>query len=427
MAQLEFLRDYAYPFRVAMLRRVERALRDYAGRGPEQARRAQSSRFYVDNSIKAYEGNIRGLRIAEFMDKKRAAENALRARVAADARLMTLAGGAWDEIARAQETFRGFYRVQRLLRHSGSDLLDHAAQIVRLTAELTKPNEQRLEEYQDDNLEAVHHELYADAPIYADLEEVLLTEALDRLRVELGENHPTIRELLRGRLPADVAREAVAGSRLYKPADRKTLAESGAAAVASSTDPVVRLARVLDPLYRETRRRYEEEVEIVEDRAGLRIAQVQFAASGADTYPDATFTLRLAYGRSLGYETGGYRVPYMTTFHGLFNRHASFGGRAPYDLPPRWRTVPKGLNPATQLDVVNTADIFGGNSGSPAVDVDGRIAGLIFDGNLQSLDIEFVYDDAVARAIVVSTPAILESLRHVYKRDDLLRELAPGF
>jgi hypothetical protein len=426
VAQLEFFRDVSYPWRLARWRRLDQRLTAYAQKSPENARRAMSTQFYIQNSIKAYKGNLAGLNDAKLLAAKRAEEDALRRRVEADPKLAQLAGGAWDQIARVQKIYAQFAVRLRLLHYTPSRLLSVASDIVRLGAELPKPNDQRFEEYQDSNLDTLYDELYADEPVYADLEEVLVGDFLAEMVAAFGADDPATKAVLRGRTPAEVAHEVVAGSKLYAPADRKKLVEGGAKAVAASDDPAILVAAALDPYYRALRKRYEDEVKIVEERAGQKIAQARFAAGGNSVYPDATFTLRLSYGHAAGYESGAYATPYRTTFYGLFNRYFSFDGRSPFSLPAGWVERAGKLDLATTFDMVDTAETFGGNSGSPEIDKDGRLIGLVFDGNIESLAIEFIYDDVAARSVSVSVDAIAEALRKVYGRDDLATEFLGG-
>jgi hypothetical protein len=422
MGQLEFYRDYSYPFRLAHLRRVEQTLQDFSKRNEESARRAKDYLFYVQNSIKAYAGNITGLKRDSLMAIKKKEEDALRRRVAADPKQAKIAGGAWDQIARAQEAYRAYYRQHRMLERVSGSLLDYANKIVRLAAELPRPNGERLEEYQDSALEALRHELYAKTPVYPDLEEALLANYLAELREVFGANDPMIAKVLNGKTPAEVAREVATQSKLVSADERKKLAEGGAAAAAASNDPAIRLAAAMDPTYRDLRKRYEEQVKIVEERANQAIAQARFAVVGAAGYPDATFTLRLSYGKVAGYEHAGYLLPWRTTLYGLYERSFAFGNQPPFDLPARWLAARKTLELSTTDNVVTTGETFGGNSGSPVVDRDGKLVGLIFDGNLEGLEVEFIYDDVKARSIHVTVDAIVEALRKVYHRNDLVKE-----
>ncbi|NLH47192.1 MAG: S46 family peptidase [Myxococcales bacterium] len=420
--QLKFLRDVAYPFRLKQLKRLNALLEDYAKTGEEPTRRAKTLTFYIQNGIKAYTGNLAGLQRADLMSGKEKEEAELR-RVAIARPEFQSGGDPWEQIAKAQQAHAQFLKRYRLVQIRYSQAFSLAADIVRLNTELTKPNEQRLEEYQEANLDSLYHDLFAEVPIYPDLEEAILADALAQLRDELGGDDPLVKAVLKNRDPKLIAKEAVGGTKLLSAPERKKWAKAGVKAIAAAKDPLLRLVLAIDPYFREMRQRYESEVRIVEERAGMRIAQARFAIRGNQVYPDATFTLRLAYGKMAGYEANGYRLPYQTTLYGLFDRHFNFAGRAPFNLPARWLEKAGSLKLETPYNQVNTAETFGGNSGSPLVDQNGELVGLVFDGNLESLGIEFVYDDKEARSLTVSPQAILESLAKVYGREDLVREL----
>jgi hypothetical protein len=233
--------------------------------------------------------------------------------------------------------------------------------------------------------------------------------------------------VLGDRTPAEVAREAVAGSRLADPEVRKKLVDGGRAAVEASDDPMIRLARTLEPLARELLEVEEKQVEAVEDAASAKIADLYFDLHGRDTYPDATFSLRLSYGRVKGYEQGGRPVPWHTTFGGLYERSAKFGGEPPYNLSPAVAAARPAVDGATPLDFVSTNDIIGGNSGSPVINRAGELVGLVFDGNLYMLPNRFVYSEVQSRTISVHSRAILETLRVIYPAaTPLAEELVSG-
>jgi hypothetical protein len=309
---------------------------------------------------------------------------------------------------------------------AASRLLATAGQIVRHGVETGKPNEQRLEEFSAARLPSLMNQLYSPAPIYDDLEETTLTDQLQLARETLGANHPYVKAVLGGRSPAEVVREAVGGTRLKDVAARKALIEGGEKAVAASSDPMILLARKIDPFGRDLRRFVENEVEAVITRAGERIARARFKAFGRAVHPDATFTLRLSYGTVSPYPAEGTVVPTHTTFHGLFDRSAAFGGKPPWDLPPRWLEKKAALDLATPLNFVSSADIIGGNSGSPTINRKGELVGIIFDSNIQGLALDYFYTDEQARAVSVDARGIVEALRNVYEAKALVEELLPS-
>jgi len=294
---------------------------------------------------------------------------------------------------------------------------------VRYVAEVKKPNEQRLEEYIDSNLEPLKNRLYSRAPIYDDLEEVTFTNQLAWALERLGPTHPFVKAVLGGKAPADVAKAAIAGTKLKEPEARKALVDGGTAAVEASTDSMIVLARKIDPLAREVRKFMEDEVEAPITRAGEKIAQARWKVHGKTMPPDATFTLRLSYGTVKGFPAEGTTIAPFTTFHGMLDRSLSHGGKAPWALPERWLEKKASLKLETPLNFVSTNDIIGGNSGSPVVNAKGEFVGIVFDGNIQSLAWDYFYTDERARCVSVDARGIAEALRSVFGADALVREL----
>jgi hypothetical protein len=240
---------------------------------------------------------------------------------------------------------------------------------------------------------------------------------------ELGADDPFVKIALDGKTPQAAAEAWVHGTKLSDPAVRKKLIEGGEAAVAASDDSLIVLERRLDPLRREMIKWEQDNVESVEERAGEQLGKARFAAYGHSTYPDATFTLRLSYGAVAGYPMNGTKAPPRTTFYGLYNRAAGFNYEGPFALPSRYLEGARKLDLSTPLNFVTTDDIIGGNSGSPVINRNGEIVGLIFDGNIESLVGDYVYDDTANRAVAVTTNGMTEALRKLYGGQKLLEEL----
>jgi hypothetical protein len=250
-----------------------------------------------------------------------------------------------------------------------------------------------------------------------------MTAALKLDLSEVGPDDPFIRIVLNGESPEKASANYIHGTKLADPAFRKQLVEGGEAAVDGSTDPEIVLARKVDPLRRETIKWFQDNVQSVEDRGGELLGRARFAAYGKTTYPDATFTLRLSYGQVKGYSMNGTIAPSHTTFYGLYDRANSFNFKPPFELPARYRDAQTKLDLATPFNFVTTDDIIGGNSGSPVINREGEIVGLIFDGNIESLVGDFVYDETANRAVAVATSAMTEALRKLYGAGKLLREI----
>ena len=423
VAQLEFQRDAALPVYLDMMKKRRKVLQAFSARGPEQERRAKDWLFGIENSLKAKTGELEGLESPRLMAEMARREKELRGSVAAKPELQSAYGGAWDRIAAVQKELSDRYARYVFSRVSYCRLHGIADTIVRYVVEVRKPNDKRWEEYRDSALESLRFKLFSPAPLYADLEEVMLTESLQESLDRLGPDDPFVKAALGGRSPAEAAKEAVQGTKLYDVTARRFLVEGGTRAVAESSDPLIALARRIDPMYREQRKWFEDSIQSVEAAEGNRIAKARFAAYGKSAYPDATFTLRLSYGKVAGYELGTTFVPYKTTMYGLYDRAASFDDKPPFDLSPLEARRRDAVDLSTPLDFVTTNDIIGGNSGSPVLDRNGDLVGLIFDGNIQSLSGRYAYSDEQSRAVAVHAGAILEALKSLYRMKGLAKEL----
>ena len=422
-AQLETDRDVMYPVRIGRYKRELQALRAYSGRGPEQARQAADEIFGLENTVKALTGEFNGMDKALF-DKKTREEADLRAKVTANPEWQREYAGAWDAIAAATKRQIELFKPQQFRSIStASNLASLARQIVVYVAEIRKPDAERLNGYHDSQLEELKFYLFSPAPVYPEFEEALLTFSLQDSLDQLGPNDPWIKTVLGGRTPTQVASEVMKGTKLKDAAMRKALVEGGETAVNASTDPLVVLARNVDPFFRDIRKQYEENVESVVTAANEKIAKARFAIYGKSVYPDATFTLRLAYGTVQGYPMNGTKAPSKTTFYGLYDRSAGFDNKAPFNLMPRLAQRRDKIDLSTPLDFVMTADIIGGNSGSPVINRNGEFVGIIFDGNIESLTGNFVYIEETNRAVAVHSAAIIEALRKVYDAPALANEL----
>ena len=424
VAQLEAARDAIYPERLARFKRELQALRTYAKKGSEQARQSADEIFGLENTVKAYTGEYNGLLDPKLFEKKKKAESDLRAKVQGDPEWRREYGSAWDAIAAATKKEGEVTKLQQNRSISAaSGMARFARQIVVYAAEVKKPDAQRLDGYHDSQLDELKFYLLSPAPVYPEYEEALLAWSLEESLDQLGPNDPFIKAVLDGRKPADVAAQVIRGSKMADPAFRKSLVEGGEAGVAASTDPLIALARKVDPFFRETRKMYEESVESVFESAGEKIAKARFAIYGKSIYPDATFTLRLTYGKVQGYPMNGTKAPSKTTFYGLYDRAASFDYKAPFNLTQRFMQRKDRIDLSTPLDFVASLDIIGGNSGSPVINRNGDFVGIIFDGNIESLTGNFDYIEDTNRAVAVHSAAIIEALRKVYDAGSVANEL----
>lgn len=421
--QLETQRDAVLPFRIAYAYEFRGLLLQYSSQNEEAARIAQTDLTSVENGLKVRNGMFGALIAPAVMQGKRDNEKQLRDWVAADAGRRERYGDPWADIAAAQPVWRDIYIDYTMTEGSLgflSQQLGWARTLVRAAAERGKDDGQRLREFAEAGLPAVRAGVLAETPLYPEYEKVKLGWSLAKLRERLGVDHPFVRDILGKQSPEALAASIVDGSKLGDRAVREKLWDGGAAAVDASDDPAIVLARKIDGYARQQRQRYETEVQAVERRSAEQLAQARFALQGTSVYPDATFSLRLSYGAIRGWQERGQPVSPFTTFEGLYGRATDF---APFKLAPRWVAAKDQLDLNTKFNQVHDNDIIGGNSGSPLINAQGEIVGLVFDGNIHSVAGAYVYDTTMNRAVSVHPAAMLEALDKVYGAKRLVESL----
>ena len=424
-AQLRFEGEVRIPFMLDWLSGMAEDLRAFGENGEESARLARDELFRFDNSIKAYTGMYGGLKDPKLMATKAKDEQKLRASIKSDPEKQKEYGSAWDEIAAAQKVKREIYEEYRMSGSLGffTKYFTIAQHLYRLSDELSKPNTERLPEYHEAGLESLDQQIYSPAPIYDDVEIVKLTQSLTYMRDKLGAAHPMVKQVIGDDSPANVARRLITGTKLKDVEFRKELGADNAKKAATSDDPMIELVRSIDEEARRLRKRYEDEVQAIETAHGSRISQARFAALGTGAYPDATFTLRLAVGAVRSYEENGKTIAPFTNFGGLYEMST---GEDPYILPETYLSRKDKVDPDTPYNLVSTNDITGGNSGSPLVNQNAEVVGIIFDGNIQSLPNNFLYSETQARAVSVDSRGIMEALSKVYRAKRVVKELKAG-
>lgn len=359
-----------------------------------------------------------GLQDPQVLAEKATAEKAMLDAVNADEKLRPLAS-AWQSIA---ETTKQRSEMLDKGVAVNSTLFGIGLQLVQMVEEDQKSSGERLPEFSDAGRESLLQQLYSEAPIYGDLDQVLLADSISKTLEQRGFDDPLCQEILAGKNPADRAAELINGTELASVENRKKVASGGIDAINSSNDPMIRLARIINPEVRRLRA-ITDQLDEQDKQAYAKIAEAKFATEGTSNYPDATFTLRLAFGPVRGYEQDGQQVPAWTTLGGAFEHEQKHAGQADYVLPESWKKAEPSLVKSTPFNFVSTADIIGGNSGSPVVNKAGELVGLIFDGNIQSLPGNFVYTDKQSRSVSVHSSALREALQVVYGADRLVKEL----
>jgi hypothetical protein len=415
---LKYLRDKRNPYVLNFIRRKEVLMQQFGLGGTEQKRRAQDDLFGIQNSRKAYTGMIGGLQSPAAMAKKAKSEAELLSALKQKPELAKHAD-AWTEISRIQ---RENEKTLGDVTSFRSRLYDIAETLVLMASEDGKPSAERLREFRESARESLEQDLYSTAPIYADLERAKLADEIARLVEKRGGDDELVNQILQGQSPTQLAATLVSETTLSDPEARKQLAAAGVEGITSSSDPLIQLAKIMEPGLRESREHSEELAE-QERQAYAKISEATVAVQGTGTYPDATFTLRLAFGPVRGYEENGATVPASTTMGGAFQHAENHAGEKDWQLPKSWHSARQKIDPSTPFNFVCTADIIGGNSGSPVINRAGEFVGIIFDGNIQSLTSNYYYTDDVARSVSVSGAAIREAMRVVYGAETYANEL----
>lgn len=425
MTRLEHMRDQTLPFRLAAFKSQEMCLRLYSQRGPEQRRQAQAELYSVANGRKAYIGQYEGLLDHGLMGEKQRREQTHRQAITAKGESTS----AYDTIANAQNSLsqyeKEYYLLEQRLAVQGT-LFEFARHLARWSTEKNKSNGDRLREYRESNQDSLWQEVLSPAEIYPELEVAELTASLSFAAEVLGGENATVQMLLQGKSPEARANELVRSSSVGRLGGRKRYKEMNAAELKAQGDPLIDLAFAIDDASRKVRRRYELEVMEPELGAYANIARSQFAVQGKDLAPDATFTLRLAYGKVAGYSEAGHVVPWATTLGQLFANARLHNNEAPFRLPQRWWQREKRLDPQMTYDFVSTADTIGGNSGSPVINRQAEVVGVNFDRNRFGLTRNFLYTDQQARHVAVHSPAVLHILDKVYGCERVVDELRAG-
>jgi hypothetical protein len=425
VSQLAYQREVGNPLQKQVWETRRKALEDYSKLGTEQLRQATPGMRSFANALKRLAGQQEGLQNPRQFAKKEAEEKELREKLAQKPGLEKQYAPAWENIAKAYEALPAMSKRLSFSSLAASRLATIASQIVNYHIESAKPNEKRYPEYRDSRLDSFRTSLLSPAPIYPEMEEAALISWMEEARRVLGADDPFIRAALGDAEPAEVVRRAVRETKLSDPAARKALLEGPAGAIAGSTDPMITLARRVEPVVRELRAWNEKNISDVEAANGTKIAQARFAVYGRSMPPDANSQLRISYGIVKGYDEDTTLVPFKTTFFGLYDRALSFNEKFPFDLPQRLKDRRDKVDLSTPLNFVYTADTIGGNSGSPVINRNGELVGLNFDSNLQKLSNRYWYIDEEegSRAVSVHSAGILEALRKIYDAGELAKEL----
>jgi hypothetical protein len=422
VAQMEYLRDVQYPANMRMLADRIRIDHQLSNLSDDRARALRNEIFGLENSYKAIDGYQAGLLNPRMMEHKRHWEQDFRARTNANPEWKRLYGSAWDTSAAVWRQLRRIAVRRRYYAFDGygTRLLGLASYIVRAPVEVAKTDTARLPMFRDAMKQRVQGMMTATVDTTSEI--MFLTAYFTQMKQDMPATDPLLGAVLAGRTPEAAAREMVTSSQIVSPEQRQALIQGGEAAVKASTDPFIRLARMIDPVERQITKQVTD-LNNRESQAAERVARALLAVFGNTVSPDATFSLRIQDGEVMGYPYNGTIAPPFTTFYGLYDRFYSFGQKPPFDLTPRWVAHRDSLNLSTPFNAVSTSDIIGGNSGSPVINKNGEVVGLIFDGNIEDQPLRFLYSEAVGRSVWVDSRGIIEALRHVYDAGALADEM----
>ena len=429
VAELKYLRDVGYPYLLQRLNRLEVLLHSWAERSEGNRQKAEEELFGIQNSRKARIGGLQGLLDPKVMARKQTEEDRLKKFIDMDHPGKDVgfdpfaARKAFATIAAGENKRAAMIKEITLLENGAgfnSQLFGIARTLLRYSDESKKDAAERLPEFGAARLGSLKLRLFSDEPIYDDFETLKLADSLSALATHFGADHELVQKVLAGKSPRERAFDLISGTKVKDPEFRKKHFE---AKTAPEDDPMIAVAKIVDEASRALRKKFETEIDEPKRQAASALAKVRFALDGTDSYPDATFTLRLSYGTVKGFQEDGKTVAAFTTIGGLYDRSKEQSNQGPFELPKRWVEKKAQLDLKTPFNFVSTADIIGGNSGSPVVNKKGEVVGLIFDGNIQSLVLDFVYEGEISRAVSVDSRAIIESLRKVYDAGWLADEL----
>lgn len=423
VAQLMYERGVRHPFLVDAFKLRSGYLKRYAEQGPEQETEVRGDIFSVENSIKAFSGQLGGLEDTLLLARKIRWEQEFQRRVRQDPELQRRYGDVWSRIASLQPRMMELRPRVWLYNYQffPSPHTQIAGLLIDYLRESALPESERSRGFQGEGLARVRQMLEQAAPD-ADRSIPVLAARLELARQYLPADDPLNRAIRSGESPEQAAGRLIRGSRVGEPGYRQTLMQAGAAALDTASDPMLALVRDMKSNYERASEAWQEVTarEAVQEE---RLAKALFAVYGTRLPPDATFTLRISDGVVRGYPYNGTIAPSKTTFYGMYGHAASHENEMPWQLPRSFDERRDAIDMSTPFNFVSTNDITGGNSGSPMIDRDARVVGIAFDGNIEQLPNEFLFTDRVGRTVAVHSAGIIEALRSVYQAEALVAEI----
>lgn len=421
--EITFLRDRLIPAYMAYLKKKEDIYHSYLQKHPEDRMKLNSHIFMIENAKKSFQGQWQALQEPEMIAKKKQQQDILQKFLKTNPKLKREIGNPWQKIRLTID--KKSLRINDFFYtgSGGSRMAGYAILFMLYAQEMQKPDHKRLRAFQQVAQRSLQLKLLSPAPIYPDIEQFIFQKNLQLAQNVLGKDHPYIKLALRDKPAKLIAELLFSKSQIHRLEFRKKLFSSGPNAILKSRDPFLLWAAGVASFRRKFHQWQEKTIDIVLKEEGNHLTKLRFAKYGKEIYPDATFSLRFSYGQALGYQTKTGRIPFRTTFYGLVNRSLAFGQQKPYHLPKIFLDNLSKLDLATPLNIISNNDITGGNSGSPVLNKNFEITGLVFDGNYYSHGWDYAYSDEKGRCVLLSTRAIIETLAKLYRATPLIKEI----
>ena len=426
VAELLFRREVSDKAVVEFLERRAEALKEFIDAYPERAEEydLRNDWFGAMNSIKAMSGQVEGLHDPVILAKRADTERRFLEALRADSALNARYGGLVEEMAALQvqkrEFAQGFGAFLALTADGFASPTLHRA---LLAFQVLNARQQGAPEEAVAGLMAAIDSVES---VPAELDEWLIEARINEFIEHYGADERWVGAILRGRTPEGVAASIVANSVL---ADSAAASDGIRRGLVTADDPAIRFVGFYVPPFARFQQGYSR-IAQQEEELAAQLGRARYEIYGTALPPDATFSLRIADGVVEGYPYNGTEAPPHTTLYGMYDRFHSFkaqyGDDSPWELPPRWEAPPEGLDLSTPVNFVSTADIIGGNSGSPVLNADLEVVGVVFDGNIESLPGDYIYLPELNRSVTVDARGILAALRHVYGMERIVEELTRG-
>lgn len=416
VAQLEYLRDFVYASNVETYRKIGAIYSTYVEQHPETRLKYMNTIFRLENSRKAFTGYLCGLRDSLVMARKRDFEKNFKAAILGNSGLRAKYHDPWSDIAKCQTELASISQKQNALNFHSR----YGSQYLSLTADLVDLGYQSIGRIPD----SVKGKFFS-SNLVVEIEKQLLAFQLHGMEKVFTDKNEFLNKLLNGRTSEQTAEDLAINSVVASREKMNTLLNGKSEDILSSTDPLIAFVVAAQDYRAELREKYANYYDKLQVQMQV-LGEAMYEVYGTQISPDATFTLRIADGVIKGYEYNGTIAPPVTTFFGMYDRYYSFYTRDPWKLPDRWLNPPAMFKMSTPMNFVSTNDVVGGNSGSPVINKDLEVVGLIFDGNIESLPGIIIFDDTKNRSIAVHSAGLLEGLEKIYRADRLVKELCAG-